>query len=563
MGATFVRRARLASGLVLFSYVLTHLANLAVGLVSLAAMDRVLAVLYAFWSTLPATIALYGAGLVHVLLALWALWQRRSLRLPLPAAIQYVLGFSAPLIALQHAVFTRLADSAFGADWGYYGKLVTWFWYVEPVAGAEQALLVVIVWVHACVGLRYWLRLKPWYDLAQPWLFAAALLFPALALLGYAEAGREVLERIPREPGFIPSALEGRPSDAARETLEGIVFWGQAGFLAALALLLLARAARRAWQARHGLLRISYPDGRFINVVRGTSVLEASRLLGVPHASICGGKGRCSTCRVRVRAAPGALPEPSALEAAVLKRVGAAPNVRLACQLRPKGDVAAIPLLPPFVHAREGFRRSGYLHGAEKEIAILFADLRAFTRLAETRLPYDVVFVLNRYFSAMGKAVEEAGGRVDKFIGDGIMALFGLQSGAAAGARQALEAARIMSLRLQELNRTLEHEIDSPLRIGIGLHVGPVIVGEMGYGPATQLTAVGDAVNIASRLESLCKELDAELVVSQEVVEKAGADLASFPLHEVEIRGRRQPLAVRSVARACDLAESNRAVLLA
>jgi adenylate cyclase len=266
---------------------------------------------------------------------------------------------------------------------------------------------------------------------------------------------------------------------------------------------------------------------------------------------------------VRVRAAPGALPDPSPLETAVLKRVGAGPNVRLACQLRPKGDVEAAPLLPPFVQAREGFRRAGYLLGAEKEIAILFADLRAFTRLAETKLPYDVVFVLNRYFAAMGKAIEEAGGRVDKFIGDGVMALFGLQNGAAAGARQALEAARLMSLRLEELNRTLEHEIESPLRIGIGLHLGPVIVGEMGYGPATQLTAVGDAVNTASRLESLCKELGVELVVSEEVVGKAGADLAAFPVHEVEIRGRRQPLAVRAVARVCDLGESNRTLVSA
>jgi adenylate cyclase len=558
MGATFVRRARLASGLVLFSYVLTHLFNLAVGLVSLAAMDEVLRGLYAFWSKPLPTVALYGAGAVHVLLALWALWQRRSLRLELPAAIQYVLGFSVPLVALQHAVFTRLADSAFGADWGYYRKLLTVFWYLDPVDGALQAVLVVVVWVHACVGLRYWLRLQPWYERAQPLLFAVALLYPVLALLGYAEAGREVRDLIARDPAFLPAALEGRPGGEARATLEGIVSWGRVAFLGTLGGVLLARALRRMWQARHGLVRIAYPDGRSVNVVRGTSVLEASQLLGIPHAAVCGGKGRCSTCRVRVRAEPGALPEPSALEAAVLKRIGAAPNVRLACQLRPRGEVEAVPLLPPFVQAREGFRRAGYRLGSEKEIVILFADLRAFTRLAETKLPYDVVFLLNRYFAAMGKAIEEAGGRVDKFIGDGIMALFGLESGAAAGARQALEAARLMSLRLEELNRALEHEIESPLRIGIGVHVGPVIVGEMGYGPATQLTAVGDAVNTASRLESLCKDLSVELVSSTEVVERAGANLDRFPLHEVEIRGRRQPLSVRAVARACDLGESNR-----
>jgi adenylate cyclase len=154
----------------------------------------------------------------------------------------------------------------------------------------------------------------------------------------------------------------------------------------------------------------------------------------------------------------------------------------------------------------------------------------------------------------MGHAVEEAGGRVDKFIGDGIMALFGIDEGAAAGCRNALEAARLMSLRLDELNREVAADIDTPLRMGIGIHVGPVIVGEMGYGPATQLTAVGDAVNTASRLETMSKEFECELVLSEEVATQAGTDLSAYPHHEVEIRGRRQPLGVRAVERGKMLA---------
>ncbi len=177
--------------------------------------------------------------------------------------------------------------------------------------------------------------------------------------------------------------------------------------------------------------------------------------------------------------------------------------MRLACQLRPTGDIKVTPLLPPFATARDGFARPGYLQGGELEIAILFADLRAFTRLAETRLPYDVVFVLNRYFAAMGRAVEEAGGHLDKFIGDGVMALFGIGSDPATGCREALHAARLMSEHLVELNAALENDLGEPLRIGIGLHFGPTIVGEMGYSKAVSLTAVGDAVNTASRLESL------------------------------------------------------------
>ena len=211
------------------------------------------------------------------------------------------------------------------------------------------------------------------------------------------------------------------------------------------------------------------------------------------------------------------------------------------------------PLLPPFARAADGRRRVDLAQGSEQEIAILFVDIRGFTALSAGRLPYDVVFVLNRYFEAIGFAVESAGGRVDKFIGDGVMALFGIERGAQAGCREALAAARLMSERLPELNASLRAELDRPLRIGIGIHCGPAIVGEMGYGNAASITAIGDAVNTASRLESLTKNFACELVVSDETVSRAGLDLSGSPLHEIEIRGKREMLAVRIVKRAAEL----------
>jgi len=110
-------------------------------------------------------------------------------------------------------------------------------------------------------------------------------------------------------------------------------------------------------------------------------------LLGVPHAAICGGKGRCTTCRVHVRAAPGALPEPGPEELHALRRIGSPPDVRLACQLRPHGPVEVTPLLPASVTARDALRRPIHAQGGERQIAVLFADIRDFTRLAETKLP--------------------------------------------------------------------------------------------------------------------------------------------------------------------------------
>jgi len=110
-----------------------------------------------------------------------------------------------------------------------------------------------------------------------------------------------------------------------------------------------------------------------------------------------------------------------------------------------------------------------------------------------------------------------------------------------------------MALALDDLNEALSGDLDQPLRIGIGLHAGPSIVGEMGYERATQLTAIGDTVNTASRLESLTKDFRVELVVSQELLDRAGVDLSTAPRHEVEIRGRQERLAVRAVAAAAAL----------
>src|SRR4029450_13696507 len=127
---------------------------------------------------------------------------------------------------------------------------------------------------------------------------------------------------------------------------------------------------------RPGVTRLPFPRGRVVPIVRGVSVLEASRMAGIPHASVCGGRGRCSTCRIMVDGPPAAGLVPAPEEVKVLRRVGAAPDVRLACQLRPHGDLPVTPLLPATAQARDGFSRPGYLHGAEREIAILFGDLR-------------------------------------------------------------------------------------------------------------------------------------------------------------------------------------------
>jgi adenylate cyclase len=247
------------------------------------------------------------------------------------------------------------------------------------------------------------------------------------------------------------------------------------------------------------------------------------------------------------------LPRPSADEARVLRRIGAPPNVRLACQTRPTADVDVYPLLPPAPGTPSDLDGHEYAGGSEREIAVLFADMRAFTGFSESRLPYDVVFLLNQYSDAMGRAIERAGGYPNQFVGDGIMALFGLDGEVAEGCRQALAGAVSMARALEVLNTNLAHDLHKPLRIGIGIHTGHVIVGEMGYGRARYLTAIGDPVNTASRLEALTKEYGCQLVVSENVAALAGVDLSAFPEYKTQVRGRVSQLQVRVIPSAIAL----------
>jgi adenylate cyclase len=284
-------------------------------------------------------------------------------------------------------------------------------------------------------------------------------------------------------------------------------------------------------------------------VPRGYSVLEASRAARIPHQSVCGGRARCSTCRVAVTHGMHGQPPPSPVERAMLHRIGAAPRVRLACQFRPVRDVKVVPLV--HAGAAAGSRPgaavppapSAFL-GEEREIVVLFCDIRGFTAFAEHRLPFDVVFILNRYFDLVGRAVSEHGGLVDKFVGDGAMALFGLSTSGATAAAQGLAAAERIIADLRGLNEILGRELVEPLRIAIALHQGPAIVGEIGYGPTAGLTAVGDTINVASRLEAAAKAADAELVVSDEVMRRSAASLDGFDLKVLDVRGRSLPLEV-------------------
>jgi len=305
-------------------------------------------------------------------------------------------------------------------------------------------------------------------------------------------------------------------------------------------------------ERRHGMITLSYGNGRTVRVPKGLSVLEASLRNNIPHASVCGGRARCSTCRIRVIGDCSSLPEPSKREAFVLNRVGAGadPSIRLACQLRPNTDISFFQIFLPQITAADLRTTSAARVGKERYLVSMFVDMRDSTKLAEQRLPFDTVFIVNRFLGAVSQAVIECGGQPNQFLGDGQLALFGLRTDPKTACGQALKAASMIGANIDGLNQFLRHDLREPIRFGIGIHGGEVIIGDIGYQDHMVFTALGDAVNVASRLQDMTKSHGCEVVFSEEVRKTASLPVDALPEQEVAIRGRAEPMVVRAVAKA-------------
>jgi len=249
---------------------------------------------------------------------------------------------------------------------------------------------------------------------------------------------------------------------------------------------------------------------------------------------------------VRIEHSTSPLPPPEPLEADALRRINAGENVRLACQLRPTGDVRITPLVPPNVGPADLDARR--LPGRERSVAVMFVDLRESSRLGEQRMPYDVFFILNRFFAELAEALRETGGYYSTFNGDGLMALYGTETDLAQGCRDAIRGAIAIAARLAQMNAAFAHDLGQPLRAGIGIHAGDAIVGTMGPPATPLLSALGDTVNVASRLEAETKRRRCTLVVSSACARAAAVDLSRFPEHTVTVRGRSEPVTYHAIA---------------
>ncbi|BBO03069.1 MULTISPECIES: adenylate/guanylate cyclase domain-containing protein [Bradyrhizobium] len=548
---TSVRQVRLVCGVILFCYVISHFLNHALGNISVEAMEAGVYYHTVFWQFLPVSIVFYTAALTHMGLGIYALYQRRQFRWRTIEPLQLVLGLSIPALIMGHVVGVRLGYTLYDHQKLYPQELYLFF-VAAPGRLWQMTILLLIAWVHGCIGIYFWLRLKPFFTRAAPYLLAAAVLVPTLSLLGIYQGGRSVA--IEADDGeWRTHNLTRRQVGTVAEgnTLDRITGAFTVTYFGLLGLALAARGVRAWRERRGGMIALSYGNGKTVRVPKGLSVLEASLRHNLPHASVCGGRARCSTCRIRVIGDHGVLPEPSQREAFVLTRVGTNdPSIRLACQLRPTSDLSFFQLFTPQTSSANAQASAPARIGQERYLVSLFVDMRGSTQLAEKRLPFDTVFIVNRFLGAVSQAVIENGGQPNQFVGDGMLALFGLTADPQTACRQALKAASGIATHIDELNELLSHDLRQPIRFGIGIHGGEVIIGDIGYRDHIVFTALGDAVNVAARLQDMTKTLACEAIVSDEIRGTAGLADDTLPQQEVAIRGRDEPMAVRVVADA-------------
>lgn len=265
---------------------------------------------------------------------------------------------------------------------------------------------------------------------------------------------------------------------------------------------------------------------------------------GIPHVHACGGHARCSTCRVIVLDGLEHVLPRNAAEQALAEKKGFEPNIRLACQTHVDGPVRIRRLVldeDDIALAASEARSTG----RDVRLAVLFSDLRNFTGFAENQLPYDIVHLLNRYFWHMGNAILRHAGYIDKYNGDGIMALFGIDDpDPATSCRNAVQAALEMQQQLDLFNHYVERSFRLQFRMGIGIHFGEVILGEMGHPDKMQFTAIGDTVNIAARIESATRDAQAGLLVSETVHQQIQPEVVTGRIINAVLKGKpgRHPL---------------------
>ncbi len=289
------------------------------------------------------------------------------------------------------------------------------------------------------------------------------------------------------------------------------------------------------------ILRVK-PDDRELEAKAGEKLLEASLRAGIAHTHVCGGRARCSTCRVMVLEGLENCSPRNERETRMAERLHFAPHIRLACQTSIAGPVLARRLVldaeDVALTSQLGADAQLDTVGEEKRLAILFSDIRNFTTFSEKLPPYDVIHLLNRYFHLMFEAIRRHRGRVDNIMGDGILALFGVEQSEGA-ALDAVRAGLEMIERVQQLEPYVKSTYGTEcFTTGVGIHYGEAVMGTVGSGDTKRTTVIGDSVNFASRIESANKQARTRMLISQDTFDHVREQVRTGRRLEIELKGK-------------------------
>ncbi|WP_170789459.1 adenylate/guanylate cyclase domain-containing protein [Ruegeria lacuscaerulensis] len=519
---TVTQQARLWSGLVLLAYATGHFINHGLGLVSLEWMDRMLAVMSAIWSSVPGTVLLYGALAVHVLLGAVTILSIRSLKMPFWRWFQIILGLAIPYWLVSHIIVTRGSELLTGVPVSYLQEL-SLLW---PVAAIKQNALMLLVWGHGLIGVHFWLRPKHWYKDGLLVLLPLAVAVPIVAMAGWMTAAKREVLRLSLDPdGAEATELALRLTEVRAAVSEyqaiaqGWVVIILCALLSLFVLFLLGQNLRRK-------VRVTYGEGLTVDAAPGKTILDVSRDNGIDHLSVCGGRARCSTCRVVVLSEQDGLSPIGPAERKLLDKINAEPNMRLACQARVNGDVSLRPIIQPQRAASTPLKSDPFGWGVEREVSVLNLKIKDFRPFVDKSLPYDVIFVLNQLLDMVVEQIEEQNGHIDKFTNDGLTAVFGLETHKTQAARSALYAAAKCQLLVQETQGSLSQHLVEPLKIGIGVHSGRAIIGRVGktsdQAAPSPVTAIGNVSIIAEAFETVTNKIEAGIVYSTYMHEMCG-----------------------------------------
>ena len=541
------RTLRLGSGLILFAYITMHLANHALGLISLDAAEAGLKVALVVWHSWPGTGLLYGAFVFHFFNALWAVYEMRTFRVPPAELLRIVLGFWLPIALIGHIAATRIAFAVFDQSSTY--SLVVGNLLASGFQGWQMGLLAP-GWIHGCLGIHFAFSRRLFYIRYRYILFAAALLLPVLSAVGFLTMGRElaalaIRDQVPVDYYNTATALQRA---AILHWRDGLM----ATYLIAVAVAFCARATRNAvGRSKQLLISISYPS-RSVQVPRGWTVLEASRSFRIPHVSMCGGKARCSTCRVRIIEGADVCPSPDLNETATLRHIRANSDIRLACQLRPNGDITVVPLVDG---ERIPADSRSPRHSDNQDVVVMLCNFSRRVAPSQKQMQQDALYMQSTYLTEACKAIEMASGMVVSVQPDGISALFGVHHGLGQAARLSLQAAGDIDRVMKDINERLVRSWPAGIDFAVTVHAGHVMIREIDSDVRPVVIAIGDAIEVTNDLHkaaaksmeggkpfTISETVYAAASVSPSSADKMLCDVPTSPVPLVVFRSASAPI---------------------